>query len=73
MRGTATNGTDYTLTGTAGQVTIAAGQSLATVTLHAIADHVAERSETAIMAIGKGGGYTVGNPNKATLKILNAP
>jgi hypothetical protein len=43
------------------------------VTLHAIADHVAERSETAIMAIGKGGGYAVGNPNKATLKILNAP
>jgi hypothetical protein len=73
IRGTATNGTDYTLSGTAGQVTIAAGQSSATVTLHAIADHVAERSETAIMAIGKGGGYAVGNPNKATVKILNAP
>ena len=73
MRGTATNGTDYTLTGTAGQVTIGAGQSSATVTLHSIADHVSERSETAIMAVGKGAGYGLGNPSKATLKILNGP
>jgi hypothetical protein len=73
MRGTAQNGTDYTLTGTAGQVTIAAGQSSATVTLHSIADHVQERSETAIMALLAGSGYGVPKPGKATLKILNAP
>jgi K319-like protein len=73
MRGTGTNGSDYTLTGMAGQVTIGAGQSSGTVTLHSIADHVSERNETAIMALRKASGYGIGNPNKATLKILNGP
>src|SRR6202043_3725299 len=35
-RGKATQGADYTLSGTPGQVTIPAGQFLATVTLHAL-------------------------------------
>jgi hypothetical protein len=73
MRGTAQNGPDYTLTGTAGKVTIAAGQSSATVTLHSIADHVSENKETAIMALRKGSGYGFGNPKKTTLTILNGP
>ncbi|MFN2542380.1 MAG: hypothetical protein ABR514_09475 [Chthoniobacterales bacterium] len=73
MRGTAQNGVDYTLTGTAGKVTIAAGQSSTTVTLHSIADHVWENSETAIMTLRKGSGYTVPPPGKVTLKILNGP
>jgi hypothetical protein len=73
MRGTAQNGTDYALTGTPGHVTIAAGQSSATVTLNAIADHVQERKETAIMALANGTGYKIPKPAKATLTILNAP
>jgi len=73
MRGTAQNGVDYTLTGTSGQVTIAAGQSSATVTLNAIADHVKERNESAIMALANGTGYKIPKPAKATLTILNAP
>jgi hypothetical protein len=74
MRGAALNGTDYTLSGTPGQVTIAAGQASATVTLHSIADHIMERSETAIMSVISGPGYKIPKLGaKATLTILNGP
>jgi hypothetical protein len=73
MRGTAINGTDYTLNGSSGQATILAGQRSATVTLHAIADHVKERNETAVMALATGRGYKIPNRAKATLTILNGP
>jgi hypothetical protein len=73
MRGTALNGTDYTLSGTPGQVTIGAGQNSATVALHSIADHVKERNETAVMALAAGSGYKIPNRAKATLTILNGP
>jgi hypothetical protein len=73
MRGTAQQGTDYTLSGTLGQVTIGAGQMAATVVLHAIADHVKERNETAILVLNSGAGYRIPKPAKATLTILNAP
>ena len=74
MSGTATLGTDYTLTGAQisgnrGKVTIAAGQSSATVTLTAISDGITESSETAIMTLSSGSGYAVGNPKKATVRI----
>jgi len=72
MRGTALNGSDYTLSGSQGQVTIAAGQSSATVTLHSIADHVKERNETAIMVPTSGVGYKLPKRGtKATLTIIN--
>jgi hypothetical protein len=74
MRGTALNGTDYTLNGSSGQVTIAAGQSSAAVTLHSIADHVKERNETAVMALATGSGYKIPRRGaKATLTIINGP
>ena len=74
MRGTAINGVDYTLTDTTGQVTIAAGQSSTTITLHSIADHVTEKSETGIMALTSGTGYKIPKRGaKATLTILNGP
>ena len=74
MRGTAINGIDYTLSGTPGQVTIGAGQNSATVTLHAIADHVRETNETAVTALGSGSGYKIPKHGaKATLTILNGP
>ncbi len=72
MRGTAINGTDYTLSGTPGQVTITSGQNSATVTLHSIADHVKERNETAIMAVSAGSGYKLPKRGaKATVTIIN--
>ena len=72
MRGTALNDTDYTLNDTAGQVTINAGQTSATVTLHSIADHVRERNETAVMVPSAGVGYKLPKRGtKATLTIQN--
>jgi hypothetical protein len=74
MRGIAINGTDYTLSGTPGEVTIGAGQNSATVTLHSIADGVREKNETAVMALATGSGYKIPKRGvKATLTILNAP
>ena len=74
MRGSARTGTDYILDGTTGQVTIAAGNNSATLTLHSIADHVKERNETAIMVMTSGSGYKLPRRGtKATLTILNGP
>jgi hypothetical protein len=74
MRGSSINGTDYTLTGSPGQVTIGAGQNSATLTLHSIADHVREKNETAVMALASGSGYKIPKRvAKATLTILNGP
>jgi hypothetical protein len=73
MRGTALQGSDYTLSGTAGQVTIPAGQSSATVLLHAVADHVKETNETATMVLTSGTGYKIPKRAKATLTIVNGP
>ena len=66
-------GSDYTLGGTPGQLTIAAGESSATVLLHTIADHVKERNETAVMALNAGAGYKIPKRAKATLTIVNGP
>ncbi len=74
MRGTAVNGSDYTLNGNPGGVTIAAGQRSATVTLHSIADHVREKNETAVMALASGSGYKLPQRGaKAMLTVLNGP
>ena len=72
MRGTAINGTDYTLDGMPGQVTLAAGTSSTTVSLHSIADHVKEKNETAIMIPNAGVGYKLPKRGtKATVTIVN--
>jgi hypothetical protein len=73
MGGSATNGTDYTLSGTPGQATIPAGQSSTTVTLTATLDHVTEGPERAIMMIQPGSGYRVGPTNRGTITIKDAP
>jgi hypothetical protein len=71
MSGTAMQGTDYTLSGTPGQITIPANQPTGSVTLHAIADHVTEGSETATMTLTSGSGYTVSPANSATIIIID--
>lgn len=72
VRGTAINGSDYTLSGIAGQVIIDAGQSFAAVTVHSIADHVKERNETVIVTLSAGAGYKLPKHGaKATLTIIN--
>ena len=73
MTGTATSGSDYSLSGTAGQVTIRAGQSSGIVTLKSKIDHVTEGTETATMTLQPGNGYKLGNPKEATVSILDSP
>jgi hypothetical protein len=73
MSGSATNGTDYKLSGAANQVTIPAGQSSATVTLKSKADGMTEGTETATMTLQPGSGYKVGRNNQATVSILDSP
>jgi uncharacterized delta-60 repeat protein len=73
MSGTATLGSDYTLSGTVGQVTIPAGQSSASVRLKARIDHVTEGTETAVMTLLQGTGYQLGRKTQATVSILDSP
>jgi hypothetical protein len=70
MSGKAKQGTDYTLSGTPGRVTLAPYQYYAQVTLHAIQDHDGGiLSETAKMTLLKGNGYKVSVLNNATVAI----
>jgi hypothetical protein len=57
MSGTAVFGKDYTLSGTFGQVTIPAGQTLVTVTITALANPARTTDRTATMTIVPGAGY----------------
>jgi hypothetical protein len=71
MSGGATLGSDYTLSGPANHVVIPAGQSSATVTFNAIADHVKEKTQRGIMNLAAGTGYAVaGTHNSATIAIV---
>ncbi len=72
MSGTATNGTDYTLSGTPNQVTIPAGQSSAAVTLTSQLDQITEGTETAIMTLQRGRGYRLSRNKQATLSIIES-
>ena len=59
--GTATNSTDYT--SIANSVTIASGQTTATVTVTPVDDSAAEGDETVILTISSSANYFVGSPN----------
>ena len=69
MSGKAQLNTDYTLSGTPGQVTIPADQSSATVTLHAL-NNARTKAAPAKMALQPGADYKLGNPKKATAALL---
>ena len=74
--GAATLNTDYTLTGTPGQVVIPLNQPSASITLHALTDTVKETNgENARIAVGAGSGYSVApSPgDKVALTILDPP
>jgi hypothetical protein len=74
MSGGATLGSDYTLSGTPGQVTIPAGQSSGQVTLTALIDHVSEKTQRAIMNLSAAVNYTLQNgSSSATVSISDAP
>jgi hypothetical protein len=63
LTGTATNGTDYTSLPTS--VTFAAGSSTAIVTVTPTNDTIFEATETAILTLATGTGYTVSTTNTA--------
>ena len=63
LTGTATNGTDYTSLPTS--VTFAAGSSTAIVTVTPTNDTIFEATETAILTLAIGTGYTVSTTNTA--------
>ena len=69
MGGKAILGSDYTLSGTAGEADIPAGASSTTVTLHAIAGVPTRKGEKAILFLNSGNGYTVAKPKKAAVLI----
>lgn len=78
MSGKATLGSDYTMSGTAGQIMIPAGKSSGSVTLSAIVDNVKEKKgETATMTLQPGSGYnfatTPSTSGKKKKPTTNAP
>ncbi|MEY2485670.1 MAG: large repetitive protein [Verrucomicrobiota bacterium] len=78
MSGKAKSGTDYTLSGSSGQIDIPAGAASATVTLTALTDMVAkEKNETVTMTLTKvakkGASYSLSSAKKATVTIVNVP
>jgi hypothetical protein len=74
MSGTASKTSDYTLSGTNGQVTIPVGQTSASVTLTSLQDDDEGKEpangQTAIMTLLPGTGYCTGTPSTATVTIL---
>ena len=62
-------GTDYGAIGTS--VLIPGGASSETITITPIADAVNEGSETVILTLASGTGYTIGDPSTATVNIAN--
>ncbi|HEY9690816.1 MAG TPA: Calx-beta domain-containing protein, partial [Oculatellaceae cyanobacterium] len=69
LTGTATNGTDYTTLPT--NVTFAAGSSTATVTVNPTDDSIYEDTETAILNLATGTGYTIGTTATATVNLAD--
>jgi putative Ig domain-containing protein len=63
--------TDYTLTPFS--FTIPAGQTTASMDLHAAVDSVTEKPESVTIKLTKGPGYKVGPSSKATVTILDGP
>lgn len=73
MGGRAQPGTDYTLDGPAGQVIIPAGQSAASVILHAVADGAKEKNKGAVMHLGSDASYVLPKRASARVIILSSP
>jgi hypothetical protein len=72
MKGKAKLGTDYTLSGAPGQITIPAGQSSVTVTLHSLQNNDKGKgngAEQATMVLQKGSGYKLSAFKKVTVLI----
>lgn len=69
LGGTATAGVDYQTIAT--NVSINSGASNATVTVTPINDTIPEATETVILTLAPGTGYTIGTPASATMPLLD--
>jgi hypothetical protein len=69
VSGAATPGSDYTVL--SGSVTIAAGQSAATLTVTPVNDTFIEGPETVVLTLKANSAYTVGSPRSATVTITS--
>jgi hypothetical protein len=69
MSGTATMGTDYTLSRSTGQIVIKRGASSGSVTLNALAGSSSTENRIATMSLTSGSGYTVSSPSVASVTI----
>ncbi|MDB6109832.1 MAG: Calx-beta domain protein [Pedosphaera sp.] len=69
ITGTATSGSDYTMA--SGSVTIAAFSSSTNITVTPLLDVIPEATETVILTLAGGAGYSVGSPGSATVSILD--
>jgi len=70
MSGKAIFGTDCTVSGTSGQITVPGGGSSATVTLTALTNNLMKKKATATMQLNSGPGYKLSNSYKATVTIM---
>ncbi len=68
LGGTATQGTDYTSSGT---VSVAASTASVNIPVNVIDDNVADDAETVLLTLTDGAGYTVGSPSEHTLTITD--
>ena len=73
LSGSATRGTDYTISGVSNSATlsVAAGATSATIAITITDDADDENNETVILTLGTGTGYTVGSPTIHTLTITD--
>ena len=74
LSGTATRGDDYGITGVtsnSGTLDVASGATSATIPVTITDDNVVEGSETIILTLRNGTGYSLGSPNAHTLTITD--
>ena len=62
---------DYTLSAAAGQITIPAGASSGSVTLHAIADGLTEKKDKLKIKLVKSTSYKLSRAKKAAITIID--
>ncbi len=68
--GTATEGSDYGISGS-GSLPVSSGATTATIAVAITDDNAEESSETVVLRLTNGTGYTVGSPNRHTLTITD--
>ncbi len=72
LSGTATENTDYSISGS-GTVSVAANATSVNIPIVITDDNVDDHAETIILTLASGAGYTVGSPSEHTLTLTDLP